>query len=76
MSNTNNAKLMCFGSLVVHKENINKTGNKTKFDLLPVYDHVYCKVFTIYKCKCSDIATVCVSSCHEHLYVHVIFGFK
>jgi hypothetical protein len=54
----------------IKRNNINKTGNKTKFDLL--YDNVYSKLFTISKCKCSGIATVCVSSCHEHLYVYVI----
>jgi hypothetical protein len=69
MSNTNNAKLMCFGSLVVHY-----SCARIEFDLL--YDNVYSKLFTISKCKCSRIATVCVSSFHEHLDVHVIFGLN
>jgi hypothetical protein len=60
--------------VVTTKDNINKTGNKTKFDLQ--YDNVYSKLFTISKFKCSSIGTVCVSSCHEHLYVYVIFGFN
>jgi hypothetical protein len=38
-----------------NQDNINKTGNKTKFDLL--YD-VYSKLFTTFKCKCSGTATV------------------